>query len=395
MVKTVSPSGRKRGRPAKIRSEQPVMLELALTPPADHAPVASRAPTVVSLHLAPAKTTAVYDSYWRFAAERQRVFYRRVLDQPWPWTDNSVLGRYKFTNAYRASDRVSQFLIRNVIYRDDLPDTATEVVFRILLFKLFNKIETWQRLEREVGPITFEEYQFGRYDDVLSRAMAQGKRIYSAAYIMPPGSSAFGCKAKHQNHLKLLETMMRDELPNRLAAARSMQTGFELLRAYPTIGDFLAYQFITDVNYSDVTAFSEMDFVIPGPGAKDGLRKCFADPGGLSDAELIRLMADRQNEECARLGLELPSLWGRPLQLIDCQNLFCEVDKYARVAHPEASGLTGRTRIKQKFAAHSEPMQFWYPPKWEINDRIAAGAVPNEAFVLAPSPASDPRDDDA
>ncbi len=123
-----------------------------------------------------------------------------------------------------------------------------------------------------------------------------------------------------------------------------------------------------------------MDFVIPGPGARDGLRKCFGDTGGLSDAELIRLMADRQEQECARLGLEFPSLWGRPLQLIDCQNLFCEVDKYARVAHPEAAGLTGRTRIKQKFAAQAQPIEFWYPPKWGINDRIAAGAVPNEAF---------------
>src|SRR3546814_17144859 len=97
-----------------------------------------------------------------------------------------------------------------------------------------------------------------------------------------------------------------------------------------------------------------MYFVIPGPGARDGLRKCFAATGGLSDAELIRLMADRQEQERARLGLEFPSLWGRPLQLIDCQNLFCEVDKYARVAHPEAAGLTGRTRINQKFAAQAQ-----------------------------------------
>jgi hypothetical protein len=201
---------------------------------------------------------------------------------------------------------------------------------------------------------------------------------------MPPGSSAFGHKAKHQNHLKLLESMMADRLADRLSEAKSMQSGFDLLRAYPTIGDFLAYQFITDVNYSDVTDFSEMDFVIPGPGARDGLRKCFADPGGLSDAELIRLMADRQQEECARLGLEFASLWGRPLQLIDCQNLFCEVDKFARVAHPEASGLTGRTRIKQKFAADPQQIAYWYPPKWGLNERIAAGAIPNEATIASP-----------
>jgi len=375
VTKNGTPRCRKRGRRAEIPAANLRSLEFDyLTAPA---PVA---PMIVSNHLAPAKTTPVYDSYWRFAAERQRVFYRRALGSPWPWTENPVMAVYKFTNAYRASDRVSQYLIRNVIYRNDLPSSVDEVVFRILLFKLFNKIETWERLERALGPINFAGYRFDRYDKVLSKAMAEGHRVYSAAYIMPPGSSAFGCKAKHQNHLKLLETMMANSLPEKLASARTMQKGFELLRDYPTIGDFLAYQFVTDVNYSEVTDFSEMDFVIPGPGARDGLRKCFADTGGLSDAELIRLMADRQEQECARLGLEFPSLWGRPLQLIDCQNLFCEIDKYARVAHPEAAGLTGRTRIKQKFSAQPQPIDFWYPPKWGINDRIAAGAVPNEAF---------------
>lgn len=390
MTKTGTPSGRKRGRPAKIPAAAPRTLEFDYP-----AVVAPTAPTIISNHLAPAKTTAVYDSYWRFAAERQRVFYRRLLGTPWPWTENPVIAVYKFTNAYRSSDRVSQYLIRKVIYRDDLPNSIDEVVFRILLFKLFNKIETWERLERGLGPISFADYRFERYDKVLSKAMAEGHRIYSAAYIMPPGSSTFGCKAKHQNHLKLLEMMMAQALPEKLASARTMQKGFELLRAYPTIGDFLAYQFVTDVNYSEVTDFSEMDFVIPGPGARDGLRKCFADTGGLSDAELIRLMADRQEQECARLGLEFPSLWGRPLQLIDCQNLFCEVDKYARVAHPDAVGLTGRTRIKQKFAAQAQPIEFWYPPKWGINDRIAAGAVPNEAFGASRPDAGSAQDESA
>ena len=121
-------------------------------------------------------------------------------------------------------------------------------------------------LESELGPITFADYTFRRYDEVLARAMQNGTRIYSAAYIMPPGSSAFGHRAKHQNHLCLLERMMANALPEKLAHARSMQEGFELLRGYPTIGDFLAYQFITDVNYSTITDFSEMDFVVPGPG---------------------------------------------------------------------------------------------------------------------------------
>jgi hypothetical protein len=60
-------------------------------------------------------------------------------------------------------------------------------------------------------------------------------------------------------------------------------------------------------------------------------------------------------------------LRGRPLQLIDCQNLFCEVDKYARVAHPDIAGHSGRTRIKQRFAPVADRVPAWFPPRWGIN----------------------------
>jgi hypothetical protein len=242
----------------------------------------------------------------------------------------------------------------------------------VLLFKLFNRIETWSLLESTLGPLTFEDYRFERYDAVLSAAMREGRRIYSAAYIMPPGGSTFGYPAKHQNHLRLLEHLIATDFPKRIADVRTMQRGFELLRSYPTIGDFLAYQFVTDINYSDVTNFSESEFVVAGPGALDGIRKCFTGTGGLNEPELIRLMADIQEAEFERLGIEFQSLWGRRLQLIDCQNLFCEISKYARVAHPDVLGTTGRTRIKQRFVPTPATLSFWYPPKWGLNDKITA-----------------------
>lgn len=328
-------------------------------------------PDDVTLHLLPIKVSPVFNTYWRFAAERQNVYFRRLAKQAAPWTHDPVILVHKFTNAYRAADRVSQYLIRRVIYRDDLPNSDAEVLFRILLFKLFNKIETWEFLEHTFGAITFKSYKFEHYDRLLAQAMRAGGRIYSAAYIMPPGGSAFGHAAKHQNHLRLLEKMMADGLADKLSKMRKMQPAFELLRSYPTIGDFLAYQFVTDINYSEVTDFSEMEFVIPGPGARDGLRKCFADTAGLNEPELIRLVADNQEREFERLGIQFQTLWGRRLQLIDCQNLFCEVDKYARVVHPEVSGISGRTRIKQKFSPTGSLERPWYPPKWGINDKIS------------------------
>lgn len=331
--------------------------------------------TAPSVHLSPIQVSEVYDTYWRFAAERQDAFFKRVRREPAPWTADPVISAHKFTNAYRASDRASQYLIRRVIYRSDLPTHPSEIVFRTLLFKLFNKIQTWELLEHAFGEITWKEYSFERYDRVLSQAMRAGGRIYSAAYIMPPGGSTFGYPAKHQNHLRLLERMMADGITARLGRMRRTQQAFELLLSYPTIGDFLAYQFATDINYSEVTDFSEMDFVVPGPGARDGIKKCFVNRAGLNEAEIIRLMADNQEREFERLGLTFQSLWGRPLQLIDCQNLFCEVDKYARVAHPLVEGLSGRTRIKQKFSPMGDLPTPWYPPKWGINDSIASARV--------------------
>lgn len=86
----------------------------------------------ISKHLAPAKPTVVYETYWRFAAERQAIFFKRFRGFAPPWTDDPVFMQYKFTNVYRASDRVSQYLIKYVIYRGD--QSAAEVFFRILLF---------------------------------------------------------------------------------------------------------------------------------------------------------------------------------------------------------------------------------------------------------------------
>jgi hypothetical protein len=86
-------------------------------------------------------------------------------------------------------------------------------------------------------------------------------------------------------------------------------------------------------------------------------------------------MADTQESHFARLGLDFPGLFGRRLQLIDCQNLFCEVDKYARVAHPSVAGVSGRSRIKQRFTPLTEPLRAFFPPKWRLPGPAATASL--------------------
>ncbi|TWB22888.1 nucleotide kinase domain-containing protein [Nitrospirillum bahiense] len=307
----------------------------------------------------------VFDTYWQFAAERLFIYYRRLAGKPSPWTSDRILKEHRFTNTYRASDRVSQYLIREVQYHGHRSQAVDELFFRTILFKLFNKIETWEALEREVGPISWQGADFDLLDRALHKIIGCGGRIYSAAYIMP--SPSYGAERKHTNHLRLLKSMMNDRLPARICRADSLRSVFNLLLSYPGIGKFLAFQFTIDLNYSSMLDFDEGEFVVAGPGALDGISKCFPS-ASLADAErVIMKITERQADEFAERGINFPGLFGRPLQPIDCQNLFCEISKYARAAHPDIKGIANRQRIKQVYRSARKPISVpFFPPKWGL-----------------------------
>lgn len=316
--------------------------------------------------------TPVFDSYWRFACERQLVYMRRVAGEGSPWTEDPVIEKYRFTNAYRACDRVSQYLLQQVIYDNGHKSrSSADIVVRTLLFKFFNRIETWRLLTATIGEINEKTFSPKRIGKILDDAMDRHETIYSAAYIIPPIQGMTEAKRKHHGHLKLLELMLRDSLPLRLEKASSLEEVYQLLIAYPGLGPFLAFQLAIDLNYTPVLSFNEMSFVIAGPGARSGINKCFAKTMGHSPEKIIRLVTETQSEETARRGLRFPALPGRKLQLIDCQNLFCETDKYARVAHPLITDQAGRTRIKQTFRPEGPVSPPIFPPRWHVGDVVA------------------------
>jgi hypothetical protein len=314
--------------------------------------------------------TPVFDTYWRFATERQNFYFRRLAGLPGPWTSDPILSAFRFTNAYRASDRVSQYLIGEIQYAEARPQTPADTFYRTMLFKIFNRIETWRNLEAALGSISCSTDP-NAIVSVLDGMLAVGERIYSAAYIMP--APAFGHARKHANHIALLDRMIKDNVVEQIAKAANLRRVYEILKRYSGIGPFLAFQYAIDLNYSDLLDHDEASFVIAGPGALDGIAKCFSSTGGLSADELIHWICDQQEHLLANAGLRFKSLFGRRLQPIDCQNLFCEISKYARVAHPDAVGRSGRTRIKQAYRQNPAPLPTpKFPPRWGLEVNLAA-----------------------
>jgi len=311
-----------------------------------------------------------YKIYWIFAAKRQDMFFSQVHGKKLELTNDPILSKYKFTNAYRAADRVSQYLIKKVIYTKNASSEDKEVFFRILLFKMFNKIETWESLEKNIGIPSYKDFDVKKYDQLLTESLNHKIKIFSAAYIMPSGIIIPGFKRKHRNCLEVLNLMMKEDVPDKVSQMNRMCDVFELLKTYPMIGDFLAYQYAIDINYSLITNFSENDFVKAGPGAKRGIAKCVTHKKKYSDTDIIKYMVDEQDNEFKKLDLDFKTLWGRPLHLIDCQNLFCEVDKYLRVFDPELKLNGASKRIKQKYVPNMKKIDYWFPLKWKINKNM-------------------------
>lgn len=310
------------------------------------------------------KRQEVYDLYWYFACERQCIFWKKLNGDAPPWTDDEILQEYKFCNSYRVNDRVSQYLLKNVIYNDK-KYSDEDIVFRIILFKLFNKESTWELLLNNFGDVTLKMFSMKKYSKVLENAISNGVKIYNDAYISC-ANKAFGYDRKHDNHLALLNKMfIEDKMQYKILECKTMKEAFDIIKGYPLIGNFMAYQLVTDINYSDAVNWREDEFTVAGPGSLRGIKKCFIDKGKMTNEDIIKYMYENQDKEFKRLNLDFKMIGNRPLQLIDCQNIFCELDKYLRQKMPNLK--SNRTKIKKKYTPKESKIKYIYPPKWNIN----------------------------
>lgn len=192
-----------------------------------------------------------------------------------PWTNDEILSAHKFTNVYRAMDRVSQYLIRNVIYNEN-SFSDEDVLLRIIVFKIFNKPDTWEYLESRVGVITVNNFDLNWINQALLE-LKQVQPIFNNAYMMTGTHSLYNhLNYKHEKWLEMVKNeLIGKSILKKIINAKSLSEVYEILRNCSFIGDFLAYQYTIDMNYSSVIDFSENSFVKAGIGAIRGIKKCF------------------------------------------------------------------------------------------------------------------------
>jgi hypothetical protein len=317
---------------------------------------------------APTPRNGIYPLYWTFASRRQAAFEKRVYGAPAPWTDDAIIKRFKFCNVFRAADRVSQYMIREVACA---PKTITpsDRLFQIVAFRTFSRQSTWDGLRHRLGRTpTLEDLASGGLERALDDVKSEHGGLYTGAFILC-ATKAFGFDEKHRNHVALFKHMfLKEDAASRILNSTSFEQIVRLLETFPLTGPFMSYQIAVDLNYSDLVSFDEDDYTQAGPGALRGLKKAFTSLGDYSPSDVIKWMVDRQEMEFQRLGLPFSGLWGRRLHAIDCQGLFCELDKYCREAAPDL--VSARSRIKARFTPSAEPLPLFFPPKWGLNEHL-------------------------
>ena len=324
----------------------------------------------------PNDTTLRY--YFYFMQERMDMFWRKCEGKS-HLTDDPILREYKFTNVYRACDRVSQYLISQVIYKEYTPE---DTILRILIFKIFNKPSTWEYILHNYGDLRYKDFNAKQLSDVLTK-QRQTEAIFNNAYIMTGSSNRYqSLRYKHERWLQMVaDEFMAGGVLNKVLRSKSLEEIFNLLSDCSFIGGFLAYQYAIDFNYSPYLNFSENSFVKAGIGAIRGITKCFKSHGS-SYEDAIRYIQDNIGDLKMKYGyIHFRSLPSHDPTLIDLQNCFCETDKYLRAKMPEL--LVGNKRIKQRYSIHNGAIHYMFPPKWGIKETLSYNPpMERSLFVL-------------
>jgi hypothetical protein len=213
----------------------------------------------------------------------------------------------------------------------------------------------------------------------------------------PKGTENFQC------HLDMLESWMNDDsLLTVIQQAEYLGDIYDHIKETKGMGPFMSYQLLIALSYSSLITFSNNDFVKAGLGAESGLIKLFGksikhqasrDPSFAS--EVLRYLQENQAEYFEMYGLDPPLLGPDrlPMSIVDIEHAVCEVDKYARVSHPNIRGgsLTGagggrgasRTIIKKLFDHHrAEPLPPMVLPKaWTMESRKVPNVRPESYFI--------------
>lgn len=321
-----------------------------------------------------------------FLIDRYKIHLRKdVKKLPAPWTDNSILQEFKFTNVRREHDRQSKYLIENITNNDSL--TLEDKIVNSFLFRAWNN---WLTLRDFGFPYSADRIYSPKLKSRIRSKFGilnekdPNRLWYNNAYNQGGTKSAWkfeNADLKDDKQIDPTEIPLRPlnvgiwlgrgNVVEKLLNAKDQKECFEIIKTVRGFADFLAYQVFVDLTYIEDFPFSENEFVIAGPGCKKGLDYLFKNRDGMTYEECIFWLRNMINSEeyCLftsdklyfreelkgyshksyeplKLFSDLPR-FDRCVNVMSLENCMCELSKYIRA-------VNGTGRPKNRYKPHME-----------------------------------------
>lgn len=297
-------------------------------------------------------------TYYHYMCERNKVYQRKELSkQNPPWTNDEIIKNNSFTCVKRYLDRTSKWLTDNISNNSDL--SYEDRVWRTILFRLYNKIETAELIRINMYEMFWSDSQIrdnmdkldATKNDPFTRAYKVIRPKYAYRDISPKGHDNW--KSSLYWYITQLRIKYNMRVPNDLE--KDAISAITWIKSnIDGVGDFIAYQIWCDLCYINEYPMSTNFYTIAGPGCIAGIDMLVDDLDGMNHNEFLFWLRDNID----KIFKEYDSTYDidnffwyldkseRYWDLQDLENSFCEFSKYCYVRD-------GRHKKPRKYIYHN------------------------------------------
>jgi len=275
--------------------------------------------------------TPDYNPLFYWMQEREKVRIAKESGAPYPWTDDDIIGKFRFCNVRREDDRGTIWIRENI--REPFADepylwwmlcVARQINWPDTLAELIQYPETWPRCSA---------FTLQRMAAQLNARKARGDKVYTGAYMI----SAPQQKGADKQWYIIGEVCgalwnIRDEITDYLeSGTATLQGTHQRITKFNGWGPFMAYQAIVDMRFTDLlNKASDIEtWAAAGPGTIRGLNRIHGRPVDYALKQDQALIELRATYEAIKRELDIH------VDFSDVPNIYCETDKFLRVLNGE------------------------------------------------------------
>lgn len=263
----------------------------------------------------------------KWAIERESIRLRKEAGEPPPWTKDKILQTYRFTNLRRKDDRVSRWLLRNVLTPHQNVYLPSFLAFTALC-RWVNWPPTIQLiLDADLWPVEKPNWRkIGKLID----SVAKTNKAWTGAYMVRADTVTNMPKGQYVAE-KVVGEPFNKGMVDLLGSLplRHRQITHGVVNNFYGWGSFMAGQIVDDWTWTYVLSkpYDDATWAPPGPGSRRGFNrlKKRALTTSVDEFEFCQTLQDLRGKIIDELGHEYDDL-----SAADVQNCLCEFDKYER-----------------------------------------------------------------